>query len=237
MQERIQKVLSRVGVASRRHAEAYIRDGRVTVNGVLATIGQLVDAATDVLVVDGVRIANDQSLHYVMMYKPRGYAVTRDDPHAAHTVFELLPEALRSHVWYVGRLDLNSEGLLLFTNDGALTQELTHPSFAHEKEYIVTVTDRPTTAQGRALRSGVMLDDGMASASSLSVHGQTIHLVITEGRKRQVRRMCMAAGMTVERLVRVRMGGLQLPDDLKSGEFRMITREDVLPSAPTKNNP
>lgn len=230
LEERLQKLLSAGGIASRREAERYIQAGRVTVNGTVAVLGARADPERDTILVDGVRLGGAGRRTYLMLNKPRGYVTTLSDERGRRTVAELV-RGCGARVWPVGRLDLDSEGLLLMTDDGALTHRLTHPSHEVEKEYRVWVEgdlDRglpilggPMELDGIALhpaRATLLERDG-AGRSSLSV-------VIHEGRNRQVRRMCATAGLRVIRLQRVREGPLLL-GDLKPGAWRPLTWEEL----------
>ena len=229
MEERLQKLLSARGVLSRRAAEQAIREGRVTVNGAAAQLGQKADPDRDEIAVDGVRLNEPpKERMYLMLNKPRGYVTTLSDEQGRKTAAELVADCGR-RVWPVGRLDLNSEGLLLFTDDGELTHRLLHPSHEVEKEYHVWVTGdvaealpllrRPMTLDGVRLRpAGVRLLNRGEGSARLSI-------VIHEGKYRQVRRMCAQAGLTVVRLRRVREGDLTL-GDLKSGQWRYLTEEE-----------
>ena len=224
MAERLQKFLSRAGVASRRKAETLILEGKVTVNGVRAELGQQVEPEDDVKV-NGVRAEVQQHITY-LLYKPVGVLSSVSDDRGRETVIDLLPKVPGLHP--VGRLDLESEGLLLATNDGALTLQLTHPRYEHEKEYRVWC-DAPLHERDlHALRSGVELGDGPARAftAHLSPGGCTV--VLREGRNREVRRMLGALGFTVTRLLRTRVAHLTL-GDLGPGEYRELTEADLKP--------
>lgn len=197
--ERLQKVLAIRGWGSRRVCEDLISEGRVTVNGEVAVLGRRVDTEHDHVEVDGVPIGVRPGLVYYLLNKPSGVVTTSSDTHGRPTVVQLVPEEPR--VYPVGRLDIDTEGLLLLTNDGDLAQRLTHPSHGVEKEYLVEVTDGPV-AQGklRQLRDGVELDDGMTASAKVSQPTPGIlRLTIHEGRNRQVRRMCEAIGHQVTR--------------------------------------
>ena len=186
--EKLQKVLAASGVASRRACEELIADERVTVNGAVAHLGQRVDADVDVIEVDGGLIAVKPGLVHYLMNKPRGVITTADDPQGRSTVVELVPAEPR--VFPVGRLDAETEGLLLLTNDGELAHRLTHPSFGVEKEYIAEVEGAPTNAALRRLREGIALDDGLAAPAKVArLEPTVIRITIHEGRNRQVRRM------------------------------------------------
>ena len=223
--ERLQKVLARGGFGSRRTCELLIESGRVTVNGQVAELGRRVDVERDKVAVDDIVVSTRAGLVYYLLNKPSGVVTTARDPHGRPTVIDLLP--LEPRVFPVGRLDADTEGLLVLTNDGDLTYHLTHPSFGVEKEYIAQVEGRPSPAALRRLRQGVELDDGVtAPARAALVPPQTIKLTIHEGRNRQVRRMCAAIGHPVVRLVRTRVGPIA-ERRLKPGEWRPLTQAEV----------
>ncbi|MPY93764.1 MAG: pseudouridine synthase [Acidimicrobiia bacterium] len=223
--EKLQKVLARVGVASRRAIEEMVLAGRVRVNGKPARLGQRVDAEHDRIEVDGAAVGVRPGLVYYLLNKAPGVVTTAQDPEGRPTVLEGLPA--RPRVFPVGRLDLESEGLLLLTNDGELTHRLTHPSFAVEKEYLAHVTGSPNRQALRQLREGVDLEDGTtAPAKVVLVEPDVVRLVIHEGRNRQVRRMCDAVGHPVRRLVRTRIGPLS-DHRLAPGAWRELTQDEV----------
>jgi 23S rRNA pseudouridine2605 synthase len=223
--DKLQKVLARAGVGSRRACEELVDDGRVTVDGVVAHIGQRVDPAIASIEIDGVPVAADPDLVHYLLNKPAGVVTTADDPQGRPTVVGLLPAEPR--VFPVGRLDLDTEGLLVVTNDGTLAHRLTHPSFGIDKEYLAEVEGSPSRAVLRRLREGVDLDDGpTAPASASLVSPGLLKLTIHEGRNRQVRRMCDAVGHPVRRLVRTRIGPLA-DRSLAPGEWRTLTPEEV----------
>jgi 23S rRNA pseudouridine2605 synthase len=223
--DKLHKVLARAGIGSRRTCEELIDDGRVTVDGTLAHIGQRVDPATATIEVDGVPVAADPALVHYLLNKPAGVVTTAEDPQGRPTVMGLVPEEPR--VFPVGRLDLDTEGLLVLTNDGALAHRLTHPSFGIEKEYLAEVEGTPSRGALRALREGVELDDGRtAPASATMVGAGQLRLTIHEGRNRQVRRMCEAVGHPVRRLVRTRIGPIA-DRALAPGAWRPLTPEEV----------
>jgi 23S rRNA pseudouridine2605 synthase len=224
--ERLQKVLAIRGWGSRRACEDLISEGRVTVNGEVAVLGRRVDTDHDHVEVDGVPIGLKPGLVYYLLNKPAGVVTTSHDTHERPTVVELVPEEPR--VYPVGRLDIDTEGLLLLTNDGDLAQRLTHPSQGVEKEYLVEVAEGPV-AQGklRQLRDGVELDDGITAPAKVSQPTPgVLRLTIHEGRNRQVRRMCEAIGHPVLRLVRVRIGPLR-DATLGPGEWRALTAGEI----------
>ncbi len=232
---RLQKVLSAAGVASRRAAEQFIADGRVTVNGrTVRQPGTRADPARDDVRVDGRRIAREVRSRYVLVHKPRGYVTTRSDPHRRKTVLDLVPD-VREYVYPVGRLDYDSEGLLLLTNDGALAALLTHPRHGVARVYEATVRGVPSGARLRRLAAGVEIDGrptGPAEVRLLrgGAAGRTdearVRIVIREGRNRQVRRMFDAIGHPVRRLRRTRLGPISLRG-LRPGAARDLTPAEV----------
>jgi 23S rRNA pseudouridine2605 synthase len=227
--ERLQKVLARAGLGSRRVCEELIADGRVTVNGEVARLGRRVDPDRDAVALDGVSVIVRDDLVYYLLNKPTGYVSTASDPEGRPTVVDLVPETPR--VFPVGRLDSDTEGLLLLTNDGDLTHLLTHPRFGVVKTYLAEVEGDPAPAAVRALREGVELDDGLTAPARVTVvqrRGDTaaVELGIHEGRNRQVRRMCEAVGHPVVRLVRTRIGPLR-DGSLKPGTWRALTQAEV----------
>ncbi len=223
MSERLQKLLARAGVASRRAAEALLLEGRVTVGGVVATLGQSA-LETDDVQVDGKRLEFLAKHVTFALYKPRGVVTSAADELGRQGVLELVPSVAGLHP--VGRLDRASEGLLILTTDGALTLELTHPRFHHEKEYRVWTEPVPSTSQLEALFEGVMLEDGEAKPHALFKAKDGLRMVLLEGRKHQVRRMVAAVGLEVLRLMRTRIGGLQI-HDLRPGEWRELNSADL----------
>jgi 23S rRNA pseudouridine2605 synthase len=225
--ERVQKVLARAGIGSRRHCEELIEEGLISINGVTATLGDKVDVEVDTVEVDGVPIAIAPGLVYYLLNKPAGVVTTAADTHGRPTVVEMVPGEPR--VFPVGRLDADSEGLLLLTNDGDLTHRLTHPSFGVDKEYLVEVEGEPNAQAVKRLRAGVDLDDGPtapAKVSQVSSAPNLLRITIHEGRNRQVRRMCEAVGHPVVRLVRTRIGPLA-ERRLQPGEWRPLTTDEV----------
>jgi 23S rRNA pseudouridine2605 synthase len=223
--EKLQKVLAAAGVASRRAVELLIAEGRVTVNGAVAGVGQRVDAEVDVLEVDGALVSTRSDLVHYLLHKPAGVVTTASDPQGRTTVVDLVPPEPR--VFPVGRLDVATEGLLLLTNDGELTNRLTHPSHGVEKEYLATVEGSPSRGALRRLREGVELDDGVTAPAKASLLAPgVLRLVLHEGRNRQVRRMCEAVGHPVTRLVRTRIGPIT-DTKLQPGEWRALTPAEV----------
>ncbi len=223
--ERLQKILARAGVASRRVIEDLIAQGRVTVNGEVAELGNRADADVDQIEIDGALIGLHADTVWYLLNKPAGVVTTASDPQGRTTVVDLVPDDVR--VFPVGRLDTDTEGLLLLTNDGDATHRLTHPSYGVEKEYLAHVEGRPSRGAIRRLRQGVELDDGVtAPAKASTVAPDVIRLVIHEGRNRQVRRMCEAIGHPVARLVRVRIGPIR-DQHLAPGEWRPLTPDEI----------
>ena len=223
--ERLQKVLARVGIGSRRVCEDLIAEGRVLVDGEMAVLGRRVDPETALIEVDGAPVGVRPDLVHYVLNKPAGVVTTADDPQGRPTVVGLVPNEPR--VFPVGRLDVDTEGLLLLTNDGELAHRLTHPSYGVEKEYVAEVEGLPTRAVLRRLREGVELDDGLtAPARATLVDPSVVRLTIHEGRNRQVRRMCEAVGHSVVRLVRTRIGPLA-DRSLAPGAWRELTGDEV----------
>jgi len=217
--------LARAGYGSRRACEELIAEGRVTVDGDVAELGRRVDTKTQRVEVDGVPVAADPDLVYYLLNKPAGVVTTASDPQGRPTVVELVPDAPR--VFSVGRLDAETEGLLLLTNDGDLAHRLTHPSFGIDKEYLVEVEGEPSPAAIRRLRRGVELEDGVTAPAKVSLLGtRTLRITIHEGRNRQVRRMCEAVGHPVLRLVRTRVGPL-VDRRLKPGHWRPLSAVEI----------
>jgi 23S rRNA pseudouridine2605 synthase len=213
MQERLQKFMSAAGVASRRHAEEMILAGVVKVNGeTVRELGTKVDPDKDKVTVSGKRIQAPKSFLYLAMNKPKRYMTTRDDPRKRRTVYDLLPKELRNVVWPIGRLDFNTEGLLLFTNDGELTHKLTHPSFEHEKEYEVQLDKELSSGRIEKIESGMIIDGKKTAPAKLRIQGTTVYLTIHEGMNRQVRKMFGELGYSVRNLKRIRIGKLKLGD-------------------------
>ncbi|MGI8821892.1 MAG: pseudouridine synthase [Acidimicrobiia bacterium] len=229
MTERLHKVIANAGLASRRRAEQLISVGRVTVDGETATIGQRVDRETVAIEVDGIPLPVRPDLVYLLAYKPVGVVSTASDPQGRPTVVQLAPTGQR--VYPVGRLDTDSEGLLLLTNDGDLTFRITHPSTELPKTYSVLVAGGVTGRSARMLVEGVELDDGPSRAASARVVDRRpdrslLEIVMTHGRKREIRRMCDAIGHPVWRLVRTAIGPLR-DQALAAGDVRSLTLDEV----------
>jgi 23S rRNA pseudouridine2605 synthase len=228
-EERLQRALARAGLGSRRSCEELIRDGRVAVNGVRATLGDRVDPTRDRVEVDGSVLVVDPGARYYALNKPVGVVTTLADPQGRRDLTEFLPEGAR--VVPVGRLDRDTEGLLLLTNDGDLANRLTHPRYGVEKEYLAEVDGTPTARTLARIRAGVALEDGVARALEARGEGSTgergaVRLVMGEGRKREVRRLLAAVGLPVRRLVRVRVGPVRV-GRLKPGEIRPLSSDEI----------
>jgi 23S rRNA pseudouridine2605 synthase len=227
--QRVQKVMAAAGVASRRACEELIAAGRVTVNGEVVELGARCDPSSDVVALDGERINVDPDRVYVLLNKPRGVVTTADDPQGRPTVVELVN--LPQRLYPVGRLDQDTEGLVLLTNDGELTHRLLHPSFEVERTYVALVPGPVRKRSLAQLREGVELEDGVARATRVRVLEEEkskalVEIVMTEGRKREVRRMFDAIGLTVERLARVAYGGVEL-GELRQGRWRFLTQAEI----------
>jgi len=244
--ERLQKVLAAAGVASRREAERMIAAGRVYVDGKVATLGQAVDPVSSAILVDGRAIGEAASAVHLVIHKPTGVVSTVRDRHAERTIIDLVPTALASgaRLYPVGRLDLDSEGLILLTNDGPWAERVLHPRFGVEREYALGLRRPLDEAQQASLRAGIRLEEGLATLSHLrlmtTVEVRKLEAVLqppppeliwyrstlAQGWKRQLRRMFAAVGAPVDRLVRVRLGTLRL-EDLASGRCRRLTAPEV----------
>lgn len=227
MIERLQKFISQAGIASRRHAEELISAGKVKVNGnVVRVLGTKVDTAKDKVEVDGKKITQQQ-LIYLVLNKPKRYVTTRHDPRARRTVFELLPPHLKNVVWPVGRLDFDTEGLLIFTNDGELTQAMTHPSKEHEKEYEVILDKELSAGRKEKIENGMIIDGKKTSPAKIRTQGTTVYITIHEGMNRQVRKMFGSLGFSVRNLKRIRIGKLKL-NNLQLGQYQVVSKQDLL---------
>lgn len=217
-------------MASRRGAEDLIRAGRVTVNGAIAGLGTKVVPGVDLVRVDR-KLARPRRTEWIALHKPRGYVTTREDPEGRKTVYDLLPEDLH-HLFHVGRLDRDSSGLILFTNDGEVANRLLHPRYETTKEYRADVEGHPTESTIRRLLEGVELEDGRANAVSVELRREIapgvsrLLIVLHEGRNREIRRMLEAVGHPVVRLFRRRFGPIEI-GRLKPGAWRSLTREEI----------
>ncbi len=227
---RLNSFIARCGVESRRSADRLIRAGRVTVNGRTAEIGTQVDPRHDDITLDDRRLSLPDGCTTVLLHKPAGYLVSRRDPHHSRTIYELLPREFQQLV-PVGRLDLDTEGAILLTDDGELVNQLTHPRYHVPKVYRPIVRGRPDEGALDRLRGGVEIDGTMTRPAGVSVVGARgddteLEMVLMEGRKRQVRRMCEAVGHRVTYLARIQFAGLTL-DGLKIGAWRELSDEEV----------
>jgi 23S rRNA pseudouridine2605 synthase len=229
--ERIQKVLARAGFGSRRGCEELIRQGRVVVNGEMAKLGQRIEPKRDRITVDGRLVQTDYTLNYVALNKPKGVlSAARDDTGRHRTVCDLV--SLPGRLYPVGRLDLDSEGLILLTNDGELANFLTHPRYEHTKEYFVDVEGHPEEEALERWRRGIYLDDQRTAPAEVSIlsHKKNytrLRVVLREGRKRQIRRVAEKLGHPVRKLVRVRIGPIQL-GNLKPGQWRPLSKGELV---------
>ncbi len=234
---RLQKILSAAGIASRRAAETYITDGRVSVNGQTVTaLGSKADPERDDIRVDGRRVKAADRRLYILMYKPRGFITSRSDPQRRPTVIDLLAKGgVRDYVYPVGRLDYDSEGLLLLTSDGDLAAQLTHPSHEVEREYQVKVLGVPDDHDLARLSKGIVIDGRRTEPADVKVlkviegtgaEHALLSVVVKEGRNRQVRNMCEAVGHPVDRLRRVRIGPIT-DQHIRPGEFRELDGKEV----------
>jgi len=228
--QRIQKILAQAGYGSRRSCELLIQAGRVRVNGQMAVLGQKADPQVDKITVDGKPIASAESLTYIAIYKPRGVISAAEGQDDRPTIRDLIP--LAGHLYPVGRLDFDSEGLVLMTNDGDLTNKLTHPRYGHEKEYRVLLARRPDEEQLETWRRGVVLEDGYRTAPAIvrfeatEGRGAWVRVIMGEGRKRQIREIGKMLGLPVVRIIRVRIGTLRL-GNLKPRQWRYLTASEV----------
>ena len=230
MQERLQKLIAAAGVASRRHAEVLIELGRVTVNGARAALGDKADPAKDDIRIDGEPLGNKERPVYIMLNKPRGYVTTMSDEKGRKSVAELTADC-GARVFPVGRLDLDSEGLLIMTNDGELANALMHPSKGCVKEYLVRVQGEDIAAKAKMMAAGVELDGKLTAPADIEIlkaeeKSALLRFAIHEGRNRQIRRMCQSAELRVTRLKRVSQGGVKL-GKLPSGKWRSLTKEEI----------
>ncbi len=229
MTERVQKILAQAGVGSRRHCEALIQSGRVTVNGRVVQLGQKADARADEIRIDGRRIPVSEAQVYLALNKPKGVLASTRSQGGLTTVIDLVD--IKERVYPVGRLDADSEGLVLLTNDGMLANRLTHPRYGHTKEYLVTLNRVPDEAQLDAWRRGVVLADGYRTRPArVTLHSggksPQLRVELSEGRKRQIRETANSLGLHVKRLIRVRIASLEL-GTLAPGAFRHLSDSEI----------
>lgn len=228
MQERVQKFISEAGVASRRKAEEFIKSGQVSINGHRAQLGDKVDPTKDEVKVYGKVIKVRSEKIYLAINKPKGVVVSKSDTRGRKTIFSLLPEDLQGKLHNVGRLDFDTEGLMILTNDGDLTEQLAHPKYEHDKEYEVITDVEPKSRQLELLREGIELPTGLTSPAKIKTRSGKVYITIHEGKKRQVRRMFNAVGLGVKNLKRVRINKFTLPDSLMPGEYISIKKSDLI---------
>jgi 23S rRNA pseudouridine2605 synthase len=234
MPERIQKFLAQLGIASRRQIEQWIKEKRISVNGQLATLGIKVEA-TDSISLDNKPIdlkTPDEETQVLMYHKPVGEVCTRHDPEGRITVFNALPPLVQGRWIVVGRLDYNTSGLLLFSNNGELVNKLAHPSSGFEREYRVRVYGEVNSEMIHRLLQGIKLEDGIAAFKTITPglsrgRNQWFTVTLAEGRNRIVRRLWASLGLAVNRLERIRFGPIRLPNDLAVGEYRFLTKREV----------
>ena len=230
MEERLQKIIAAAGLTSRRAAEELIAAGKVRVNGAVASLGDKADAARDRITVDGKSLAPPEEKVYIMLNKPRGYVTTLKDEKGRRTVAELVSEP-GVRLYPVGRLDMNSEGLLIMTNDGELAERMMHPRGGVEKCYRTTVTGEDIPAAAEKMKESMLIDGYRTRGARVEIERLTdkcgvLLVAIGEGRNRQVRKMCEQVGLRVTRLCRISEGGLKL-GNLRSGEWRELTRAEI----------
>ncbi|MDF1526374.1 MAG: pseudouridine synthase [bacterium] len=232
---RLHKAIADAGFASRRAAEELIRGGKVSVNGEVVTeMGVMVDPNTDRISIDGTTLGKADRKRTYIFYKPLGVLCTRDDPHGRSTVFDVLPDEVGAGLHTAGRLDMDAEGLLILTNDGDLTLTLTHPSSHLSKTYLVKVKGEVLLTSLKKLRRGVELEDGMTLPASISVikgkgteRNTWLRIVLREGKKNQIKRMCEAVGHRVLSIKRISIGGMALPDKMKPGSFKKLSKKEI----------
>jgi 23S rRNA pseudouridine2605 synthase len=230
MEERLQKILARAGYGSRRVCDQLVSAGRVTVNGRIATPGTKADPHKDLIQLDGNSLKTDEEMVYIVLNKPRGVLSTVSAPDQRQKVVDLVESAAR--LFPVGRLDVDSEGLILLTNDGELANQLTHPRYEHEKEYRVLVARKPDDEQLNVWRRGVVLTDGYRTLPAevqldrTAGRGAWLKVILREGRKRQIREMGTQTGLPVVKIIRIRIGGIHL-GSLKPGQWRFLTKDEI----------
>ena len=230
MKERLQKIMASAGLASRREAEKWIAAGEVSVDGVVAALGDKADPTHQVITVRGKPLKFSSKHHYLLLNKPAGYLCTCSDPDMRAVIYQLVKD-IPSRLFSIGRLDLNTEGLILLTDDGDFGNQLAHPRFKIEKTYLVRARGKVSWESLEKMRRGVSLEDGMTAPAKIdnvrfSAGHTWLEITIHEGRNRQVRRMLEALGHSVSRLKRIRFAFLEI-GDLKSGQYRFLTKEEI----------
>jgi len=229
-QERVQKILANAGLGSRRSCEKFITAGRVSVNGKIITLGAKADPKIDQIRLDGRLIETATQYTYIALYKPRGILSSTQSENNRKTVLDFVPKDVK--LYPVGRLDMESEGLILLTNDGELTNRLTHPRYNHEKEYRVLVAKQPDGEQLSTWARGVVLEDGYRtkpvkiSVEKLHGKGAWLRIVMTEGRKRQIRETAFQLGLPIVKLIRIRISSIKI-GNLKSGQYRELEPKEI----------
>lgn len=229
-EERVQKILAQAGIGSRRTCEKFIEAGRVTVNGKTISLGTKADPTKDKILFDGQPISKQENLVYFAIYKPRGILSSTTSELNRKTVVDLIPTDER--IFPVGRLDIESEGLMLLTNDGELTNKITHPRYQHEKEYRVLVTTHPDNAQIKTWQRGVVLEDGFKTKPAnvrlekFQGKGAWLRVIMIEGHKRQIRETASQLGLHIVKLIRIRIATLQLAG-LKPGQYRALSPKEI----------
>lgn len=229
--ERVQKLMAHAGIASRRKSEAMIETGQVTVNGKIITLGDKADPSVDDIRVNGKKLKLNQVSRYIILYKRRGVISTTDDPEGRPTVLESIGDFAKERVYPVGRLDIDSDGLLLLTNDGELANYLTHPRYGSEKTYRVQVEGHPNSRTLNNWQRGVVLEEGKTLPCKIKVQeverrSTWLRIIMREGKNRQIRRVAEKLGHPVKRLTRTHIGPIAL-DNIKPGDFRELSREEV----------
>lgn len=230
MEERVQKIMAQAGIGSRRACEKLIKAGRVRVNGKVITIGDKADPDKDIIELDARQIEIPTNFEYFALYKPRGILSSAKNEYGRKTVLDLIPSKTR--IFPVGRLDIESEGLIVLTSDGELANLLTHPRYEHEKEYRVLVARHPDQEQLKTWQRGVVLEDGYKTkpvkvwVEKFHGDGAWLRVIMKEGRKRQIRETAGQIGLPIVKLIRTRMGSVTL-GNLKSGQFRPLTEKEI----------
>lgn len=230
MEERVQKILSQAGFGSRRACEGFIEEGRVTVNGKRIKLGDKADAASDDIRLDGIPLGKPEKKVYIALHKPKNMLSLNDPNDDRPSIFDIVKD--ERHLYPVGRLDFDSEGLILLTNDGELANRLTHPRYEHDKEYEVRVTRKPDEQQLEILRRGIVLEDGYRTlpatieVKSMTKNGAWLRIILREGKNRQIRRMGARINLPVRQIRRVRIGPITL-GKLQPGHFRYLKPEEV----------
>lgn len=228
--ERLQKFIAECGLASRRKAEELIKTGHIFVNGQPAKIGMSINTETDIVEFDGKKIYKSEKMVYILLYKPRGYITTMNDENGRRSIADLVKN-IKERIYPIGRLDKDSEGLLLMTNDGEFAYALMHPKFKVPKTYRITVSPGILPAQKQALEKGVSIDSGITAPAKIEItetdkQRSRLYITITEGKNREIRKMCEQVGLSVKLLKRVSEGGVRI-GSVKPGEYRHLTKNEI----------